>query len=134
MKRGTGTRSNAKVDKNKNDMFWYVMIALGVVAFCIIAAIFSPSRWTDDYDNWVEFALLTLVLFGYLIKWNWRSRGNAKFWGTYAVLLLAHCIVLIPVFSHFGRLSIVLCGAIATLEGMALIMVMSLALGNGPRI
>lgn len=121
---------------NNNDLFWYVMIALGVVVLCILAAIYFPSKWTHNYDNWVEFALLTGALFGYLIKWYWHCRKIARFWVTYTILLLAHCIVFIPVFSHLGRLSVIVFGALGALEAMALGLVVYLMLGKDgvPRV
>src|SRR5438270_2880067 len=91
---------------NNKDMFWYVLIALIIVTCCIVAAIVFPGEMTHQYDNWIEFALLTVVLFGYLLKWFWPSTKSARFWAWYSVLLTTHCLLFVPIFAHLGRVPV----------------------------
>ena len=115
---------------NSNDLFWYVIIALAIVVAIALSAVYFPVHLNRDYTNWAEFALLTIVVFGYLEKWYWHSRKSARFWMTYSSLLVCHSLVLVPVFSRVGRLPILLFGAFGAVEAMTLTFVVFLVIGK----
>ena len=111
-----------------------IPIALAVVAVCIASAVFFPGKTSHKYDNWIEFTLLTVVLFGYLLKWYWRSIKSAEFWALYFVLLLTHSLLFVPIFAYVGRVPVIWFGILAAFEGSLLTGVVSWFLQRGPRI
>ena len=63
------------------------------------ASPFIASTITE-YDKWEQLAILTIILFGYLLKWGWHYKKQAKFWGLYLTAFVGHCAVFVTVFSY----------------------------------
>ena len=118
----------------KNDLFWYTLVGISIVLVLTLLAFYSPQKWTHQYDNWIEFVLLTVVIFGYLLKWYWRSIKSQKFWVLYSILLLTHCLLFGSVFEHLARVPVIWFGVVAALEGSVLIGVVSWLLQRGPHV
>jgi hypothetical protein len=95
----------------------------------IIWALSSPGKLDDRFDRWAQFAILTAVVFGYLLKWGWRYRVHPKFWGTYLIAFFTHLAVFVPVFS-LGRWHILLLAVVGSLEIMALATLIVLTIGE----
>ena len=80
---------------------WYALIGVCLVLAIMIWASYSPGKLSHRYDRWAELVVLTVIVFGgYLVKLGWHYRKRARFWELYAIFLLGHCAVFIPVFSH----------------------------------
>lgn len=108
---------------------WYVLIGVCLVVALVMWASSSPGKLDHRYDRWAELAMLTVLLFGYLLKWGWHYRRRARFWQLYSILFLAHCAVFVPVFSH-GWWPIPLFAVLAAVEGMALATLIAWAMGE----
>src|SRR5271157_2026915 len=115
-------RSRALQMANANSAsrwLWYVLIGVCLVTVVVIWALSSPAGNFDHrYDKWAQFTILTVVLFGYLLKWGWHYKKHARFWRLCLILFLGHTAVFVPVFSY-GRWPILLLGLVASLEIMA---------------
>jgi FtsH-binding integral membrane protein len=108
---------------------WYALIGVCLVVVIVIWAFSSPGKFDHRYDKWAELVMLTTILFGYLVKWGWHYRRRPKFWRVYLILLLGHCAVFVPVFSH-GWWPIPLFAVVASIEGMALATLIAVAMGE----
>lgn len=109
--------------------FWYALIGVCLVIALVIWASTSPGRLDGRYDKWVQFGILTLGLFGYLLRWGWRYHKRIRFWRLYLVLFLGHCVVFIPVFSR-GRWPILQFAIFGSLETMGLAAFIAWAMGR----
>ena len=109
--------------------FWYVLIGIGLVFAIIVWGDSFPAIFDRRYAKWVELTILTTTVFGYLLKWGWRYRRRARFWQIYSIMLLAHCALFIPVFSH-GWWPIPLFAVFGSFEIMALAALIALAMGE----
>ncbi len=98
----------------------YIAIALALVVAITIWAFEDPHKFNHAYDPWVQFGILTLVIFGYLMKWFWRYRSSVNFWLLYAFLLTAHCAVFLRIVSRSGRWPVLTLGFVGSIEGMML--------------
>ena len=119
------------MNANKSSLLLYVAIGVAIVTVTMIGALYFPQMWSHWNYNWIEFALLTVVLFGYLLKWYWSSAKAVRFWAVYGSLLVAHCLVFIPVFAHLGRVPIIWFGVLAALEGSLLVGAVSWLMEKG---
>ena len=108
---------------------WYVLTGIGVVFVIIFWGDSFPAVFDRRYAKWVELAILTFGLFGYLLKWGWHYRRRARFWKLYSILFLGHCAVFVPLFSH-GWWPIPLFAVLAAVEGMVLATVIAWAMGE----
>ncbi len=108
---------------------WYVLIGVCLVVALVIWALSSPGKFDHRYDRWAQLAILTAVVFGYLLKWGWHYKERARFWGAYLIAFLAHCAVFVAVFSH-GSWHILLLGIVGSFEIMALATLIALAMGE----
>jgi Ca2+/Na+ antiporter len=108
---------------------WYAVIGVCLVVALFIWASSSPGKFDHRYDRWAQFAILTVALFGYLLKWGWHYKRQAKFWGLYLLAFLAHCAVFVTVFSH-GSWHILLLGVVGAFEIMALAGLIAWAMGE----
>lgn len=109
--------------------FWYVLIAACLVASLVIWAASSPAKVDHRYDRWVQLAIITAVVFGYLLKWGWRYKGRSRFWGTYVIAFLIHCAVFVSI-SSLGSWHILLLAVVGSFEIMALAMLIALIVGE----
>jgi len=75
--------------------FWYVLISIGVVVVSMEMGFHSYNPLSGNYYPWFQAAGLTVILFGYLLKWGWHYRKLQKFWKLYILLLAVHCGVLV---------------------------------------
>ncbi len=108
---------------------WYGMIATGLVAVLIFWANASPSKMDQRYDPWVQFAIFSCFVFGYLLKWGWRYRRSIRFWQLYALFLLAHGALFGYILSH-GRLPVLLLALAGCFEFVAIALALVLILGE----
>jgi hypothetical protein len=107
---------------------WYALIGVCLVIALVIWAFFSAGKIDHSY-GWVQLAILTAGVFGYLLKWGWHYKRRTKFWGLYLIAFLVHGAVFVTVFSH-GRWPILLLGVVGSLEIMALAALIALAMGE----
>ena len=84
----------------------YILIAIVLVGVIIFYASKHRSEPAPDL-RWVGLAVITLITFGYPLKWLracWRRR---RFWGVFLLLLMIHLAAYIEVLrnvEHFGYL------------------------------
>ncbi|MGH9568516.1 MAG: hypothetical protein ACRD4F_02675, partial [Candidatus Angelobacter sp.] len=79
--------------------------------------------------KWVQLAVLTAIIFGYLLQWGWHYRRKAKFWGLYFIFFLGHCLIFVSVFS-FGRWPIPVLAVVGSIEIMGLATLIALAMNE----
>lgn len=89
----------------------------------------SAGKYDHRYDRWAQLAILTAVVFGYLLKWGWRYKRHAKFWGSYSIAFLTHCALFVTVFSH-GEWHILLLAIVGSVEIMAIAATVSWVMGE----
>ena len=95
----------------------------------VIWASSSPSKFDHSYDGWVQLAILTAGVFGYLLKWGWQYKRHAKFWRLYSITFFVHCAVFATVLSH-GRWHVLLLAVVGSCEIMALAAFIALGMGE----
>lgn len=108
---------------------WYALIGVCVVFGIVICAIYSPGKFDHSYDRWAQLTILTAGVFGYLLKWGWHYKRRVRFWAIYLTAFLAHCAVVVTVFSR-GTWNILLIGIAGSFEVIALAMMVALAMGE----
>ena len=108
---------------------WYALIATGLVVVLIFWANASPSKTDQRYDPWVQFAILSLFVFGYLLKWGWRHKRCIRFWQLYALLLLAHGAIFGYILSY-GRLPTLILAVAGCFEFVASALAVVLIVGQ----
>jgi hypothetical protein len=108
---------------------WYALFGVCLVVVLVMWAFSSPGKYDHGYDKWAQFAILTVVLFGYLLKWGWHYRRRAKFWGLYLTAFFGHCAVFVTVFSH-GRWPILLLAIVGSVEIMAIATLIAVVMGE----
>lgn len=120
-----------KVDSANSAMrwLWYALIGVGLVVALVMWASSSPTKLDHRNDRWAELAILTVLLFGYLLKWGWHYSKRTRFWELYAILFLGHCAVFIPVFSR-GWIPIPLFAVLGAVEGIAVATLIAWAMGE----
>jgi hypothetical protein len=108
---------------------WYILVGICLVLGILFWASYFPGRMDHTYDGWAQFAILTICVFGYVLKWGWHYKGQSKFWAAYLVVLFAHCAVFLTLFSS-GSWPIALLAVVGSVETMALATLIVLIVGE----
>ncbi len=108
---------------------WYALIGVCLVIALVVWASSSPGKYDHRYDRWAQFAILTAIVFGYLLKWGWHYKARAKFCGSYLIAFLVHCAVFVSVFAY-GSWHILLLAIVGSVEIVALATLIALAMGE----
>lgn len=77
------------------DSILYLLIGLAVLCLGAYLGLHPPKRQISS--KWIELAIMTAMVFGFMVKVYWGYRHNAKVWLTLSLILLLH----ISVFSLF---------------------------------
>lgn len=112
---------------NHRRWIWYCAIALGIVGAIALSAIYFPSQVEPMHHSWVQLVFVTVVIFGYLLKFGWRYRSSLRFWALYCVFLVTHCVAL-TLLSAYGPWPIIPIAVAAVLETMVLAAVIAVVL------
>jgi protein-S-isoprenylcysteine O-methyltransferase Ste14 len=90
---------NEQAKSRISDLFWYVVIGLGVVVLIIVGTFvfvkFVPERYWPT-KRWWAFTFFTILLFAFLIKAYWEAHKPRTFWWLLMLLFTAHVIVTAP--------------------------------------
>jgi len=121
------------VPQKRTAAFWwllYVFVGVFVAGVCVYAGFHSRQPWPTRYDSWAQAGILTVGVFGYLLKWSWKYKANVKFWILYASLLAVHCGICVAAFGGGVRFSIFLLGIAGSVEVMATATLVLLVVGR----
>ena len=108
---------------------WYVLIGVCLVIALFAWASLSSGKYDHRYDRWAQLVILTAVVFGYLMKWGWRYKREAKFWASYLIAFLGHCALFVTVFSR-GSWHVPLLAVAGSFEIMAIAFVVAWVMGE----
>lgn len=69
------------------------------VALFFAGLIFVMAHWNLDPTalRWPAMVTATAIVFGYPVRWHWRSRRRPRFWVAWTVLLVAHLVAYIEI-------------------------------------
>jgi hypothetical protein len=88
------------------EILTYILIAIALVSAILIHANYHRGEKAPDM-RWVGLAGITLVTFGYPLKWYRRYWLRWPFWATFFCLLALHLtgyVALLRSVEHFGYL------------------------------
>ena len=108
---------------------WYVLIGVCLAIAVFIWASLSPEKYDNTYDRWIQFAILTASVFGYLLKWGWHYAKQVKLWVTYMIALTAHGAVLGTLFSY-GSWPVVVVAVVGSIEIMTIAFLVAWLMGE----
>ncbi|MGH9568514.1 MAG: hypothetical protein ACRD4F_02665, partial [Candidatus Angelobacter sp.] len=108
---------------------WYILIGICFAVAVIIWALYFPGGINQKHYKWVQLAVLTAIIFGYLLQWGWHYRRKAKFWRLYFIFFLGHCVIFVFVFS-FGRWPSPVLAVVGSIEIMGLATLIALAMNE----
>ena len=112
---------------SRSRWLWYIAFGSALAMGLFAWGFYGQHPLGDLFLKWAQAMFLTVLLFGYLLKWGWRYRKSTKFWGLYAAVLIGHCAVYAFAFAH-GPWPIVLLAIIASFEIMAIAAMISVAM------
>jgi hypothetical protein len=108
---------------------WYALIGVCLVIALVVWASSSPGKFDHRYDSWAQLGILTIGVFGYLLKWGWHYKKRSKFWGLYSIAFIGHCALFVTVFSN-ARWPILVLAFVGSLEVIALATLIAWAMGE----
>jgi hypothetical protein len=113
-------------------LWWaaYVTIGIVLVSILVYAAFHSRQPWPTRNHGWIQAGFLSTVCFGYLLRWGWKYKTNAKFWVLYLCLLGVHCGICGVAFGHGVRFSILVLAMSVTIEFIAMAFFIALMVGE----
>jgi len=104
---------------NTSRWLWYTLAGGCIAAAAFVYGFYGRARPIGrQFDSWAELVGLTLVVFGYLLRWFWRYKSSRDFWFLYTALLLVHSAIFLPMFSHGARWPLLTLGFVGAVEGM----------------
>ena len=74
------------------DFCLYAVIAMGLVFFIVWGALHLRTPRSEIIGKWGGLAVNTLIVFGYTIRNNPRSRKVLSFWALIIVILFVHLL------------------------------------------
>ena len=86
------------------DFVLYVLIGLAVLVSALLYATYVPASKRIS-PRWGGLVIMTLITFGYPVKWYRRYWRVWRFWCIYAFMFVAHMaafILLLIRVEHFG--------------------------------
>ena len=107
-------------------MWWlFALVAAGLLGIGVpLLAIYGPESM-NGVNSWIEFIGNTLLVFIY-IGYGYRKLAQSwRFWLTYLVLLIAHCVLYLFALRETGPWPFLDAGFIALLEIFVVALVLS---------
>ena len=100
------------------DIFLYIAIALLVVVSAFGYAVYMARTGKEPAfkNDWFVTIATAALVFGRAIRNHWRERRVWSFWAGWFGLLIAHCAILLLIFSLIEKVPLILIAVIAPLE------------------
>ena len=113
----------------------FALAALALASLFLVVVLSIPdSAGQILFSKWGRFIVMTLVLFGFLLKVYWRARSSLAFWSLLAGFMILHTVAIGSLYWIHAGVPFVFVGVVGGAEIAGFALLIHRVLGIEPRM